>query len=135
MPGRFDDATRAFLEEPHVAVLATVSPAGRPQATPVWYLLEGDEILINTSKGRVKLHNLEKNPRAALTIVDPGNVYHYVQVQGRVVRFDQEHGARDIDRLSMRYHGRPYTYPGHDRPENRVTLIIRPMAISGMGRR
>ena len=135
MPVQLDEATRSFLNEPHVAVLATVSPAGRPQATPVWYLLEGDEIVVNTSKGRVKLHNLEKNPRLALTIVDAKNMYHYVQIQGRVVRFDQEHGARDIDRLSMRYHGKPYGYPGHDRPENRVTLVIRPLTLSGMGRR
>lgn len=135
MPVALDDATRAFLDAPQVAVLATVSPAGRPQATPVWYLLDGDEIVINTSKGRLKLRNLEKNPRVALTVVDPKDMYHYVQIQGRVVRFDQEHGARDIDRLSMRYRGRPYVYPGHDRPENRVTLVIRPLAISGMGRR
>jgi PPOX class probable F420-dependent enzyme len=135
MPVALDDATRTFLEAPHVAVLATVSPGGRPQATPVWYLLDGDEIVINTSKGRVKLRNLEKNPRVALTVVDAKDMYHYVQIQGRVVRFDQEHGARDIDRLSMRYRGRPYTYPGHDRPENRVTLVIRPLAVSGMGRR
>ena len=135
MPVQLDEATRSFLNEPQVAVLATVSPTGRPQATPVWYLLEGDEIVVNTSKGRVKLHNLEKNPRLALTIVDAKNMYHYVQIQGRVVRFDQARGARDIDRLSMRYHGKPYAYPGHDRPENRVTLIIRPLTLSGMGRR
>ena len=135
MTMHFDDATRAFLNEPHAAVLATVSPKRRPQATPIWYVLDGDEIIANTSKGRVKLHNLEKHPYLALTIVDPKNMYRYVQIQGKVVRFDTKTGARDIDRLSTRYTGKSYTYPGGDRPENRVTLVIRPLTLSGMGRR
>ncbi|MBM3470361.1 MAG: hypothetical protein FJX73_06175 [Armatimonadetes bacterium] len=59
MSTQLDEATRAFLGEPNPAVLATVSPEGRPQATPVWFTLEGDQILINTSKGRVKLRNLK----------------------------------------------------------------------------
>lgn len=135
MAVHIDEATRTFLNEPHAAVLATVSPKRRPQATPIWYLLDGDEIIANTSKGRVKLHNLEKHPYLALTIVDPKNMYRYVQIQGKVVRFDTKNGGRDIDRLSMRYAGKPYAYPGGDRPENRVSLVIRPLTLSGMGRR
>ncbi|MGH2349263.1 MAG: PPOX class F420-dependent oxidoreductase, partial [bacterium] len=92
---------RRFLEKPNVAVLATVGPRGRPQATPVWFMLEGSDILINTSAGRTKLRNMEANPNVALTIVDPENIYTYVQLRGRVVKFDREHGPRDIDRLSM----------------------------------
>ncbi len=44
---------RRFLEKPNVAVLATISPSGRPQATPVWFLVEDGRILINTSRGEV----------------------------------------------------------------------------------
>jgi len=126
---------RRFLEKPNVAVLATVSPRGRPQATPVWFMLEGNHVLINTSAGRFKLRNMEANPNVALTIVDPENIYTYVQLRGRVVKFDREHGARDIDRLSMRYHGRPYRYMPADAPEKRVSLLIRPRSISSLRRR
>jgi PPOX class probable F420-dependent enzyme len=134
MPGQFDESTRTFLNEPNAAVLATVSPKGRLQATPVWYVLEGNEVVINTGKGRVKLRNLEAHPFAALTIVDPKNMYRYVQIQGKVTRFDAKNGGRDIDRLSQRYTGKPYPYPRGDRPENRVTMVITPLAVSGMGR-
>ncbi len=126
---------RRFLEKPNAAVLATVSLRGRPQATPVWFALEGNQILINTSAGRVKLRNIEANPNVALTIVDPQNIYTYVQIRGKVVKFDREHGARDIDRLSMRYHGRPYVYPPTDGPDKRVSLWIRPRSVSGLRRR
>jgi PPOX class probable F420-dependent enzyme len=122
-----------FLQKPNIAVLATIAPSGRPQATPVWFLFEDGHILINTSKGRVKLRNLLANPQAAITIVDRDNPYSYVQLRGEAVKFDSEHGARDIDRLSMRYHGRPYQYPPTDAPANRVTILIQPRAANAMG--
>jgi len=126
------DGARAFLDRPLTAVLATASARGRSQATPIWYMMDGDHIVINTSVGRVKLRNLETNPYLALTVVDPQNPYRYVQIQGQVARFDRENGARDINRLSLRYTGKPYGYPGGDKPENRVTIVIRPIRVSGL---
>lgn len=131
---RIDETTRAFLDEPNPAVLATVSPQGRPQATPVWFMVEGDDILVNTSRGRAKLRNLEARPHVALTVVDPRNMYRYVQIRGTVARIDPERGARDIDRLSVRYTGQPYGYQYGGGPEDRVSILIRPLSISGMGR-
>ena len=127
------DAVVKFLQEPLVGVLATVGPGGRPQATPVWFLVEDGRILINTARGRLKLRNMETNPRVALTVVDPRNVYRYVQIQGRVVRMDTAQAARDIDRLSRRYRGRPYEYPGGQRPEDRVSVWIRPVRVLAPG--
>jgi len=132
MPAAFDEPTRNFLNEPNVGVLATVSPRGRLQATPVWFLLEGDKLLVNTSQGRVKLRNLQKHPYLALTVVDPKNVYRWVQIQGKVIRFDNAIGARDIDRLSQRYLGKPYPYFSGDKPEHRVSILIRPLNVHGM---
>ncbi len=134
MPVRFDERTRAFLNEPNVAMLATVSPKKRVQATPIWFMLDGDQIIVNTSRGRVKLKNLEAHPHLALTIVDPKNMYRYVQIQGKAVRFDPKNGARDIDRLSQRYSGQPYSYRYGGTPEDRVTIVIEPLRVSGMGR-
>ncbi len=135
MPVQLDERTRAFLSEPNVAVLATVSRRGRLQVTPIWFVLDGEQIIVNTSRGRVKLRNLEGNPNLALTIVDPQNMYRYVQIQGKAVRFDPKNGARDIDRLSQRYRGEPYSYQSGGGPADRVTIVIEPLAVSGMGRR
>lgn len=130
----FTEPVKKFLEKPNLAVLATISPSGRPQATPVWFLLDGDEILMNTSQGRVKLRNVQADPRVAVTIYDKDNPYLYVQVRGRIT-IDPKSGARDIDRLSQRYRGKPYQYPPTDAPEKRVSLRLKPSAISGMGLR
>jgi PPOX class probable F420-dependent enzyme len=124
---------KAFLEKPNFAVLATRSSSGRPQATPVWFVLVGDHILINTKAGRTKLRNMEANPQVALAIVDRENPYRYVQIQGRVVKFDRENAPKDIDRLSQRYVGGPYKYPPDDHPTNRISISIAPEKINAMG--
>ena len=124
MPVHVTEAVRRFLEKANVAVLATRSPSNHPQATPVWFLYDGGQILINTSQGRAKLRNIEAHPEVALAIVDRENPYQYVQIQGNVATVDPKIGARDIDRLSQRYVGTPYAYPGNDRPENRVSIRI-----------
>jgi len=128
------DPVREFLQKPNLAVLATAGPDGRPQATPVWFLLEDDgHIMINTSQGRLKLRNVEANPHVALAVYDRDNPYQYVQIRGRVVEINRERGAADIDRLSLRYRGRPYQYPPTDRPANRVSLLIKPRTVHTMG--
>ena len=123
---------REFLEKPNFAVLVTRSRSDRIQATPVWFVVSDGRVLVNTSKGRMKLRNMRQNPDVVLTIMDRENPYQYVQIHGKVAKFDAENGARDIDRLSQRYTGKPYGYPGGDRPENRVSVYIEPERISGM---
>ena len=126
-------SVRAFLDKPNLAVLATRSRSGRVQATPVWFLPADGHILINTKAGRMKLRNMEASPQVTLVIVDRENPYQYVQIQGKVVKFDRENGAKDIDRLSQRYVGGPYKYTGGDAPKNRVSVRIEPEKINTMG--
>lgn len=123
----------AFLREPHVAVLATRFPSGGLQATPVWYLYEDGHFLVNTRRDRAKLRNMQRDPRVALVILDRQDPYRYVHVQGRAVRFDPESGARDIDRLSVRYLGRPWVYPPEDGPELRVSVWVAPQRVHAFG--
>jgi len=123
------DSVKEFLQKPNLAVLATISPKGRPQATPVWFMVDGDHILVNTSRGRVKQRNVEAHPFVAVTVVDRDDPYRFVQIQGKVVKLDSQRGAQDIDRLSLRYRGRKYQYPPTDAPDRRVSLIIKPLKV------
>ena len=96
---------RAFLSEPHFAVLAVAGPAGLPQQSVMWYLLDGDEILFNTKAGRAKERYLRNDPRVSLLI---GGAYRYVRVTGRVREIrDPAVAQADIHRLAVRYTGAP----------------------------
>lgn len=129
MAAQIPTPVRQFLEKSNVAVLATRSARG-VQATPVWFMYTDGHILINTATGRAKLRNMQAHPEVCVTVVDRENPYQYVQIQGKVVAFDTENAARDIERLSQRYMGKPYPYPGGDSPKNRVSIRIQPTRVN-----
>src|SRR5436309_12705987 len=113
------------------AHLATVGPDGDPQVTPVWIDYDGTSIRFNTAKGRVKVRNLARNPRVALSIQDPDNPYRYVQVRGRVVEATEQGADAHIDALAKKYLGQdryPFRQPG----EVRILYTVRPERVQGM---
>jgi PPOX class probable F420-dependent enzyme len=96
-------AVRRFLEAPRFAVLATINPDGLPQQSVVWYELQGDVVMLNTARGRVKDSNLRRDPRVSLCIEDG---YRFVTIAGRAELIDdQEVAQRDIAYLAVRYDG------------------------------
>ncbi len=111
--------------------LATLMPDGSPQVTPVWVDRDGDTVLVNTAKGRQKDKNIQRDPRVAVTLIDPENPYRYIEVRGRVVEMTEKGAKEHIDKMAKKYLGvdkYPYAQPG----EQRVLLRIEPQRISGM---
>ena len=107
------DRIRVFLAEPQPAVIASVRPDGQPVSVPTWYLLDGDEVLVNMDAGRRRLAYLRSDPRVSLTVLDGADWYTHVSLQGRIVRWRDDEGLVDIDRLSRHYRG--VAYPTRDR--------------------
>ncbi|MGB8647690.1 MAG: PPOX class F420-dependent oxidoreductase [Anaerolineae bacterium] len=111
-------------EKKAFANLALVLSDGSPQVTPIWFDWDGEHIIINTARGRVKDKVLKKHPRVALDIIDPENPYHYLLIRGRVTDETEEGGYEQISSLNVKYHGNP-NYPRHP-GEVRVTYRITP---------
>jgi PPOX class probable F420-dependent enzyme len=116
---------RAFAD------LALVLLDGTPQVTPVWFEWDGERIVINTARGRVKDKVLRRHPVVALLILDPANAYRYIQIKGPVV-FESEEGAYgQICELQMKYRG-DRNYP--KRPgEVRVIYKVKPEKVQARG--
>ena len=97
------EVARRFLAEPRFAVLATINADGMPQQTVIWYDLDGDEIVMNTARGRLKDGNLLRDPRVSICVEDG---YRYVTLTGRARLIDDQAIAQeDIRRIAVRYHG------------------------------
>ena len=64
--------------------LATASPDGRPHVAPVWFLVDGDDLVFTTGEGTAKGRHLRANPRASLTVDDQAFPYSFVVVSGPV---------------------------------------------------
>jgi PPOX class probable F420-dependent enzyme len=72
-----------FLREgARTAVLATVRADGRPHAAPVWFALDGGQLLFTTWHATVKAANLRRDPRVCLLVNDERPPFAYVQVEG-----------------------------------------------------
>ena len=124
-----------LLQEKHLAILSTIMPDGSPQATPVWVDVEpdGTHILINTVGGHLKLKNIDRDPRVAVTVIDSQNPFRTVVARGRVVeQRGPEQGSNDhIDKLARKYLGRD-RYQLRD-GETRVMLRIKPTHVQESG--
>ncbi len=121
-----------FTTTPAFANLVTLMPDGAPQVTPVWCDLQGECVIINTAKGRLKDRNMRRDPRVALVISDPKNPYRYVQVRGRVADITEDGADAHIDRMAKKYLGLD-TYPNRQPGEVRVIFKVRPEHVRGWG--
>jgi PPOX class probable F420-dependent enzyme len=97
---------RAFLEEPHCAVMATINASGTPQLTVMWYALHPTEdvVLLNSSRGLLKVKNLQRDPRMALCVEDGER---YVTLVGTAaVVADRAEQEREVnEHIAPRYIG------------------------------
>ena len=124
-------AERAFLENPFVGVVTTLNPDGSPQSTIVWVDVDDAGVSINTAYGRVKPRNLALDPRLSLVVVDPGDPYRWLKLNGTGTLVDEGADAH-IDRLSKKYTGRE-VYASRQPGEQRVTVRIAPERILSRG--
>jgi PPOX class probable F420-dependent enzyme len=123
IPDNFHDLlkgeTRAFL------YLGTLMKDGCPQVTPIWFNTDGEYILINSAKGRVKDRNMRRCPQVALCIQDPANPYRYLQIQGKIIEISEQGADEHIDALALKYRGvpkYPYRQPGEVRVRYKVQI-------------
>ncbi|HRE29793.1 MAG TPA: PPOX class F420-dependent oxidoreductase [Anaerolineales bacterium] len=108
------------------AHLALTLNDGTPQVTPVWFDWDGEHLIVNTARGRVKDNVLRRHPVVAVAISDPHDPYRYLQIKGAVVAEDEADGRAMIDSLSQKYLDKPYPFY---RGETRVTYRIKPTRV------
>jgi PPOX class probable F420-dependent enzyme len=132
MPETIPEKYRDLFQKRAFANLGTLMPDGRPQVTPVWCDYDGEHIIFNSAKGRQKDKNVRRDPRVALTLMDPENPYRYLEVRGRVVEITEDGAAEHINKMAKKYLGvdkYPYGQPG----EVRVLYKVKPEHTTVMG--
>lgn len=112
-----------LIDDPNFGIVVTIMEDGMPQPTPVWIDRDGGDILFNTAKGRVKHENLVRDNRVALSVLDEGNPYRYLQVRGTATMTEDE-GYAHIHAMAHKYMGSDY--PWLQEGEERVIVRITP---------
>jgi PPOX class probable F420-dependent enzyme len=88
-----NDETRRLLDGPNYAVLATINPDGGPQTSAMWVGRDADEVLFSTVAGRRKHRNLERDPRASVSVLD----HEDSRELRRAARAGHDRGGRRAD--------------------------------------
>lgn len=120
IPGNKHD----LFEKPAIATFASTLPSGRPHVTPVWVDYDGTHVLVVTRTETRKYKNVEHDSRVTVTIIDPDDIYRYVEVRGDVEKMPTDGALAFSDRQAQRYWGVD-EYP-HARDAERVLKHIRP---------
>jgi PPOX class probable F420-dependent enzyme len=95
---------REFLAAPHYASLATTEADGAPRQAVIWYLLDGDELIVNSRVGRRWPTNLLRDERVYVAVFDQTDPMRWVGLLGvaEPVR-DQPRAQADIAAMARRY--------------------------------
>lgn len=128
---RLTSAERAFLEQPFVGIATDLRPDGSPHNTVVWVDVDDEGPSFNTAWPRAKPRYIANDPRVSLTVVDPGDPFRWITIDG-VARLVDEGANDQIDRLSKKYTGRE-KYASHREGETRVSVRISPTRVESRG--
>jgi len=121
-----------ILDKPAFAHLSTIMADGSPQASAVWVDTDGPLIVVNSAEGRLKDRNIRRDPRVAISVIDPENPYRSLMIRGRVSKITNEGADAHIDKMAKKYMGVD-EYPFRTPDEVRVMYYIEPERVASMG--
>jgi PPOX class probable F420-dependent enzyme len=107
-----DARVREFLSSgTRTGKIAWVAANGAPHVAPIWFVLDGDDLVFNTGSETGKGRALRREGRASLVVDDQQPPYSFVKVDGPVSLSDDRDEVR---RFAVLIGGR---YMGADRAE------------------
>jgi PPOX class probable F420-dependent enzyme len=124
-----NEAVRYILDGPHLSVLVTIDPDGKPQTSVIFVKRDGDDILFSTIKGRRKTINMSHDSRVSLLIhglpVDrpshAGDGPNYATISGVVQLIDDPTGEFHEEMYAIHMGGAtPPPEPGAQRVIARI---------------
>lgn len=122
-----------ILNSAALAHIATVGAAGEPQTSPVWFDWDGTFIrFAQVTRFKQKVRNLEREPRVALSMTDPNDLYRYLEVRGVVERIEPDIDMKFINSMAKKYLDKdvyPFGKPG----DEWLIVVIRPVRCTKMG--
>jgi PPOX class probable F420-dependent enzyme len=131
----FNAAARALLESNALAQFTTINADGSPQVSGVWIGLDGEELVIASLPKRIKVRNVERDPRVAVVVQSPTKstrgLDEYLVVHG-TARITEGGAPGLLQQLAHTYLGPDAVFPGPDAPAGYI-FHITPEKVLGEG--
>ncbi|MGX2998808.1 PPOX class F420-dependent oxidoreductase [Streptomyces sp. JNUCC 64] len=125
-----DRETRALLDGPNFATVATLDRDGGPHTSLVWIARDPhapDTVVFSTTAARRKARNLARDPRISLTVFDLANPYRSVDIRGTAELVEDPH--KELPReLARRYLGQDP--PPESDDVRRLVVRVTPLRVT-----
>jgi PPOX class probable F420-dependent enzyme len=128
---KISDEQREFLESHRLCVFGFNRGSGPPALSPVYYFMDGDEIVISTTSSRVKAKAVQRNPEVSVCVLDEKLPFAYLTVFGHA-RVEEADAAGVMKRIGEAMTGSPIpeaALPALEQraeKEGRVVIRIKP---------
>ncbi len=96
--------TWALLREPIISFITTLRADGTPHVTPVWHMVEGDELVVTVDARTIKARNVAANPNVALCVAADASPQPWVLVEGEA-SLTEEGAVEFVHAVSAHYLG------------------------------
>jgi PPOX class probable F420-dependent enzyme len=123
-----------MLSEARTGKIATVRPDGRPHVAPIWFTLDGDQLLFTTWHTTAKAINLRHNPFISLVVDDETPPFAFVKYDGSVTI---SHNLNELQRwatiIAARYMGEELadSYGRRNAVDGELLVRVKPLMIHG----
>jgi PPOX class probable F420-dependent enzyme len=122
---------RDFLESHRLCVFGYNRRHGPPVLTPVYYYLDGDELVVSTTSTRGKAKAVQRNPEVRVCVLDEKPPFAYLTVFGHA-RVEKEGAVEAMMRVGEKLTGNPVAEAARPaleqraKAEGRVVLRVKP---------
>ena len=101
------DEVREFLTHgTRTGKLAVLTPSGHPHVMPIWFVLDGEDIVFNTGAKTVKGKHILGDGRVSLAVDDERPPFAYVHIRGTARAEDNPPDMLEwATRIGARYMG------------------------------
>jgi PPOX class probable F420-dependent enzyme len=101
-----DDVIAFLSHGTRTAKLGYLASDGRPLVAPVWFVVDGQQLVFNTGKETAKGRALARDPRVVVCVDDDRPPFSFVQIQGTVSTSEDPGELLDTaTRIGGRYMG------------------------------
>jgi PPOX class probable F420-dependent enzyme len=95
-----------LLERVRTAKLATVKEDGHPHVVPIWFELDGEQLVFTTWHTSIKAKNIKRDPRVSICVDSETPPFAFVKIDGTVTMSDNLDELRYwATRIAGRYMG------------------------------
>jgi PPOX class probable F420-dependent enzyme len=129
------DERRQFVREHRTCVFGYARQADGPAMTIVYYVMDGDDLLVSTMAGRSKAKAVQRDPHVSLCVLDEKWPPTYLQVYGTAaLERDEDQAADMLRKVVELMAGEPVPPERREqiaqmaREEKRVVIRVTPYA-------